>query len=61
MRGTDKDTSRGQNDRRRIADIQERRTKALEQIATALGQIHHELIQLRVQATNANVTLARKR
>jgi hypothetical protein len=32
----------------------------MEQIATALGQINHELIQLRVQATNINV-LARKR
>jgi ribosomal protein L29 len=61
MRDTDKDTGRGQNDRRRVADIQERRTKALEQIATALGQIHHELVQLRVQAVNANVALARKR
>jgi len=61
MRGTDKDTGRGQNDRRRVVDIQERRTKALAHIATALGQIHHELVQLRVQATNANVTLARKR
>jgi hypothetical protein len=38
----DTDTSRGQNDRRLEADIQERRTKALEQIATALGQIHHD-------------------
>jgi hypothetical protein len=61
MRGTDKDTGRGQNDRRRVVDIQERRTKALEQIATALGQIHHEIIQLRVQATNVNVSLGRKR
>jgi hypothetical protein len=60
MRGTDKDTGRGQNDRRRVVDIQERRTRALEQIATALGQIHHELVQLRVQATNVNVSLARK-
>ena len=61
MRGTDNDTGRGQNDRRRVVDIQERRTRALEQIATALGQIHHELIQLRVQAANVNVSLARKR
>jgi hypothetical protein len=41
--------------------FEERRVKALEQIAAALGQIHHELIQLRVQATNINVSLARKR
>jgi hypothetical protein len=41
--------------------FEERRVKALEQIATALGQIHHELIQLRVQTTNINVSLARKR
>jgi hypothetical protein len=60
MAGTNKE-GRGQSDRRRIIDIQERRTKALEQIATALGQIHHELIQLRVQAANVNVALARKR
>ena len=61
MRGSDKDPGGVRNDRRRVVDIQERRTKALEQIATALGQIHHELIQLRVQATNVNVALARKR
>jgi ribosomal protein L29 len=61
MRGTDKDPGKGQNDRRRVVDIQERRTKALEQIATALGQIHHELVQLRVKAANVNVALARKR
>jgi hypothetical protein len=30
-------------------------------MAKALGQIHHELVQLRVQATNVNVSLARKR
>jgi hypothetical protein len=41
--------------------FEERRVKALEQIATTLGQIHHELIQLRVQATNINVSLVRKR
>jgi hypothetical protein len=35
--------------------------QAVEQIATSLGQIHHELIQLRVQAGNINVSLARKR
>ena len=40
--------------------FEDRRVKALEQIATALGQIH-ELIQLRVQATNINVSLVRKR
>jgi hypothetical protein len=61
MRGTDKDPGGGQNDRRRVIDIQERRTRALEQMAKALGQIHHELVQLRVQATNVNVALARKR
>ena len=60
MRGTDKDSG-GRSDRRKVIDIQERRTKAMEQIATALGQIHHELVQLRVQATNINVSLARKR
>ena len=61
MRSTDKESGGRPNDRRRVVDTQERRTKALEQIATALGQIHHELVQLRVQATNVNVTLARKR
>ena len=61
MRGSDNDSGGVRNERRRVVDIQERRTKALEQIATALGQIHHELIQLRVQATNVNVALARKR
>jgi hypothetical protein len=61
VRGSDKDSGGVRNDRRRVVDIQERRTKALEQIATALGQIHHELIQLRVQATSVNVALARKR
>ena len=60
MRGTDRESG-GRNDRRKVIDIQERRTRAIEQIATALGQIHHELVQLRVQATNINVSLARKR
>ena len=57
MRGTDKDSG-GRSDRRKVIDIQERRTKAMEQIATALGQIHHELVQLRVQATNINVVFS---
>jgi len=60
MRGTDRESG-GRNDRRKVIDIQERRTRAIEQIATALGQIHHELVQLRVQASNINVSLARKR
>jgi hypothetical protein len=60
MRGTEREPG-ARNDRRKVIDIQERRTRAIEQIATALGQIHHELIQLRVQATNINVSLARKR
>jgi hypothetical protein len=42
-------------------DTEERKTRALEQIASTLTQIHHELIQVRVQAANVNVTLARKR
>jgi hypothetical protein len=49
------------NEQRKVLDSGERRLRALEQIATALGQIHHELIQLRVQAANINVSLARKR
>jgi hypothetical protein len=49
------------NDRRAAKEPTERLVKALEQIATSLGQIHHELIQLRVQAANINVSLARKR
>jgi ribosomal protein L29 len=60
MSGTDSDPG-GRNNRRKVIDIEERRTRAIEQIATALGQIHHELVQLRVQATNMNVSLARKR
>jgi len=60
MRNTGKgDETR--NERRKVLDGGERRLRALEQIATALGQIHHELIQLRVQAANINVSLARKR
>jgi len=49
------------NDRRTSIDPDERGYRALEQIATTLAQIHHQLIQLRVQAANINVTLARKR
>jgi hypothetical protein len=49
------------NDRRKSRDPQERTTRALEQIATTLTQMHHELIQLRVQTANINVSLARKR
>jgi hypothetical protein len=49
------------NERRATKEPVERLVKALEQIATSLGQIHHELIQLRVQAANINVSLARKR
>jgi hypothetical protein len=49
------------NERRGTKEPVERLVKALEQVATALGQIHHELIQLRVQAANINVSLARKR
>ena len=49
------------HERRAAREPVERLVKALEQIATSLGQIHHELIQLRVQAGNINVSLARKR
>jgi hypothetical protein len=49
------------HERRAAKEPVERLVKALEQIATSLGQIHHELIQLRVQAGNINVSLARKR
>ena len=59
MPTTDKATPK--NERRAAKEPVERLVKALEQIATSLGQIHHELIQLRVQAGNINVSLARKR
>ena len=55
------DKSSPTNERRATREPVERLAKALEQIATSLGQIHHELIQLRIQATNVNVSLARKR
>jgi hypothetical protein len=49
------------NERRATRELVERLAKALEQIATSLSQIHHELTQLPVQASNINVSLARKR
>jgi hypothetical protein len=58
----DTDKAKTPNKRRKLpGDIEERKVRALEQIASTLAQIHHELIQVRVQAANVNVTLARKR
>ena len=58
----DTDKTKTPNERRKLpGDTEERRTRALEQIASTLTQIHHKLIQVRVQAANVNVTLARKR
>jgi hypothetical protein len=60
MRDTDK--AKATNDQRKpLPDVEERKIRALEQIASTLTQIHHELIQVRVQAANVNVSLARKR
>jgi hypothetical protein len=60
MRNIDKEATAGRDNRRRI-DLQDHRSKNLEQIVTVLSQIHSELVQLRVQAANINVSLARKR
>jgi hypothetical protein len=58
----DTDKAQTTNERRKLpGDTEERKVRALEQIASTLTQIHHELIQVRVQAANVNVTLARKR
>jgi hypothetical protein len=60
MRDTDK--AKPANDQRKpLPDVEERKIRALEQIPSTLTQIHHELIQVRVQAANVNVSLARKR
>ena len=60
MRDTDK--ARAANEQRKSpTDPEERKIRALEQIASTLAQIHHEPIQVRVQAANVNVSLARKR
>jgi hypothetical protein len=60
MRETDK--SKASNDQRKSpSDPEERKIRALEQIAVTLTKMLHELIQLRVQAANVNVSLARKR
>jgi hypothetical protein len=48
-------------DRRSASDVEERKLKALEQVGTTLAKIHHELLQLRVQAAKINVPLVRKR
>jgi hypothetical protein len=58
----DTDKAKTTNERRKLpGDTEERKVRALEQIASTLTQIHHELIQVRVQAANVNVTLARMR
>ena len=56
----DTDKAKTTNERRKSpGDTEERKVRALEQIASTLTQIHHELIQVWVQAANVNVTLAR--
>ena len=61
MRNIDKEAIAGRDNRRRNIDIRDRRSEGLAQIVTVLSQIHNELVQLRVQAANINVSLARKR
>jgi hypothetical protein len=61
MRNIDKDAVAGRDNRRRNIGIQDRRSEGLAQIVMALSQIHDELVQLRVQAANINVSLVRKR
>jgi hypothetical protein len=48
------------NDQRKTTDQEERKIRALEQIAAAMAQISSELAQLRVMAANLNLTIARK-
>jgi hypothetical protein len=58
----DIDKPKATDERRRSAgDPQDQTIRLLEQIASTLTKIQHELIQLRVQAANVNVSLARKR
>ena len=61
MRTIDKDAVAERDNRRRNIDILDRRSEGLAQIVRVLSQIHDELVQLRVQAANINVSLARKR
>jgi hypothetical protein len=61
MRNIDKDAVAGRDNRRRNIGIQDRRSEGLAQIVMVLSQIHDELVQLRVQAANINVSLVRKR
>jgi hypothetical protein len=48
------------NDQRKTTDQEERKIRALEQIAASMAQISSELAQLRVMAANLNLTIARK-
>ena len=48
------------NDQRKTTDQEERKIRALEQIAATMVQINGELAQLRVMAANLNLTIARK-
>jgi hypothetical protein len=48
------------NDQRKPTDQEERKIRALEQIAASMAQISSELAQLRVMAANLNLTIARK-
>jgi hypothetical protein len=60
MSEADKRTT-ASKERRASKEPEERKLQVFEEIARTLAKMHHELIQLRVQVANINVSLMRKR